>query len=289
MSKTDVASTVEAAVPATVVTDAFDALFDAAGVGMQNVRAEDMAVPFLAIIQSGSPQRKKQEGAYITGADEGMVFNTVTQELFDITPGQPPLEVLLCGFKKKLLHWRDREQGGGMLGQYEIDDPIQRDTERKGGRLVMPDGTFLVETAEHYVLLVYPDGSTKRDIIAMSSTQLKKSRRWMTMAGEKQLRHPTTGRYFTPPPFAYTYALSTQAEKNDSGDWHGWRIAEGRALDLTNPDDRALFDIAKEFAKSVDKGEVKTAANRGEEEASGGFAAGGRRETIKVDDEEIPF
>lgn len=289
MSKTDVASTVEAAVPATVVTDAFDALFDAAGVGMQNVRTEDMAIPFMAIIQSGSPQRKKQDGHYITGADEGMVFNTVTQELFDVTPGQTPLTVLLCGFKKKLLHWKDRDQGGGMLGQYEIDDPIQRDAERKGGRMVMPDGTYLVETAEHYVLLVYPDGSTKRIVVAMSSTQLKKSRRWMTMAGEKQLRHPATGRYFTPPPFAYTYALSTQAESNDTGDWHGWRIAEGRALDLTNPDDRALFEVAKEFAKSVDKGEVKASTNRGDDEVIQSGNGGGRRETLKVDDADIPF
>lgn len=289
MSTKEVAPTGEAALPATVVTDAFDALFDAVGVGMQNVRTEDMAIPFMAIIQSNSPQRKKQDGAYINGADEGMVFNTVTQELFDITPGQKTLTALLCGFKKKLLHWRDREQGGGMVGQYEIDDPIQREAERKGGRLVMPDGTYLVETAEHFVLLVYPDGSTKRIVISMSSTQLKKSRRWMTMAGEKQLRHPATGRYFTPPPFAYTYELSTQAESNDSGDWHGWRIAEGRALDLTNPDDRALFDLAKEFAKSVDKGDVKTAANRGDEPAAEGAGGGSRREAYKVSDEEIPF
>lgn len=289
MSKTQVAQAEETA-KAVAVTDAYDMLLDATGVGMQNVRAEDMAIPFLAIIQSGSPQRKKQDGAYIQGADEGMVFNTVTQELFDIT-GQNSLTTLLCGFKKKLLHWKDRDQGGGMLGQYDIDDPIQKDAERKGGRAIMPDGTYLVETAEHYLLVVYPDGSVKRVVVAMSSTQLKKSRRWMTMINEKQLRHPSTGKYFTPPPFAYKYQLSTQPEANDSGDWHGWRVTEGAALNLGDENDRALFELARAFAKSVDSDEVKTAANRGEEgaEAGGSSARGASRETYKVDNDDIPF
>lgn len=291
MSKQEVARTEEAALPAAVTDAAFDMLFDAAGVGMQNVRTEDMAIPFIAVIQSNSPQRKKQDGAYIQGADEGMVFNTVTQELFDVTPGNDKLTVLLCGFKKKLLHWRDRDQGGGMVGQYEIDDPIQKEGERKGGRILMPDGTYLVETAEHFCLVVYPNGTVKRVVIAMSSTQLKKSRRWMTMVGEKQLRHPTSGRYFTPPPFAYTYELTTQAESNDSGDWHGWRIAEGRPLDLANADDRALFELAREFAKSVDKDEVKTSQARGDDaDAGAGSAGGGSRRTVTTpDDDEIPF
>lgn len=290
MTKTLVAKTEEAA-NAVAVTDtsALDLLYGASGVGMQNVRQEDLAVPFLAVIQSGSPQRKKQDGAYIGGADEGMVFNTVTQELFDVTPSNQVLTVLLCGFRKKLLHWRDRDQGGGMLGQYDIDDPITRDGERKGGRVVMPDGTYLVETAEHFCLLVYPDGTVKRVIVAMSSTQLKKSRRWMTMVSEKQLRHPTSGKYFTPPPFAYKYVLTTQAESNDQGDWHGWKISEGGALDLNDGDDRALFELANAFAKSVDKGEVQTSSNRGDEPATAGAATGAQREKLNVDDDAIPF
>lgn len=265
--------------PAVIGDDTdFDLLFSARGAGLSNVRAEDMAIPFISIIQSNSPQRKKQDGAYIQGADEGMVFNTVTQELFDITPDSGTLEVLLCAFKKKYLHWRKREEGGGMLGQYEIGDPIAKTGVQEGGRIVLPDGTYLVETAEHYVLVVYPDGTAKRAVIAMSSTQLKKSRRWMTMAGEKQVKNPATGEFFTAPSFYFTYKLSTQAEKNDSGDWQGWRIAEGRQLNLADAGDKSIFKMALEFQKSVDKGEVEVAENRGDATSS----------TPKVD-EDIPF
>lgn len=288
MTKQQVAMIEEAKVPAAITDNAFDMLLGASGIGMQHVRPEDLAIPFLAVIQSNSPQRKKQDGAYITGADEGMVFNTVTGELFDVTPGNDVLTVILCGFKKKLLHWRDRDQGGGMLGQYEIDDPITRDAERKGGRMVLPDGTYLVETAEHYCLVVYKDGSVKRVVVAMSSTQLKKSRRWMTMVSEKQLRHPATGQYFTPPPFAYMYSLSTQAESNDQGDWHGWKIADGGPLDLTTDDGRALFGLAQAFAKSVDKGDIKTSERRGDDHAADS-AAGGAKRQHDVSHEDIPF
>jgi hypothetical protein len=288
MTTKQVAKVEEAKLPAAITDDAFDLLFGASGIGMQHVRAEDLAIPFMAVIQSNSPQRKKQDGAYIQGADEGMVFNTVTGELFDVTPGNGLLYVLLCGFKKKLLHWRDREQGGGMLGQYDIDDPITQDAERKGGRMVLPDGTYLVETAEHYCLLVYADGTVKRVVVAMSSTQLKKSRRWMTMVSEKQLRHPGTGRYFTPPPFAYKYALSTQAESNDQGDWHGWKVADAGALDLTTDEGRALFELAQAFAKSVDKGDVKTSERRGDDHAADAPGATARPRH-EVDDDSIPF
>lgn len=261
----EVAKTGAATTDVATVDDDFDLLYSARGAGLANVRAEDMAIPFISVIQSGSPQRKKQDGAYIQGADEGMVFNTVTQELFDVTGDNEGLEVIPCGFKKKFLHWRRREDGGGMLGQYEITDPIAQTGTRDGGRIVLPDGTYLVETAEHYVLVVSKTGGAKRAVIAMSSTQLKKSRRWLTMTGEKQLLNPRTGEYFTAPSFAYTYRLKTQPESNDNGDWHGWRIAEGRQLDLTSAADKGLFKMAMEFQKSIDKGEVEVSSNRGDD------------------------
>lgn len=273
----EVAKVEAASVPAIADEEGFDLLFAARGSGLGNIRAEDMAIPFLAVIQSNSPQRKKADGAYIQGADEGMVFNTVTQELFDVT-GDTTLEVIPCGFKKKYLHWRKREEGGGMLGQYDIDTPLAATGTREGGRIVLPDGTYLVETAEHYVLVVYPNGSAKRAVIAMSSTQLKKSRRWLTMQGEKQIKNPRTGEFFTAPSFAYTYKMKTGAESNDSGDWHGWKISEGRSLNLAEPADKGLFRMANEFQKSVDKGDVEVAANRGDDVTP----------AAKVD-EDIPF
>jgi hypothetical protein len=223
--------------------------------GLQGVGAQDFAVPFLSILQSGSPQRKKTDGKYITGADEGMVFNTVTNELFN-TPADSII-VVPVAFERKYLNWKDREEGGGLLGIYAADDPIvQTVVERKGGKEILPDGSFLSNTAQHYVLVVYPDGAWKRAVITMSSTQLKKSRRWLTIMGEKTMK--ANGKVFTPPTFAFKYKVSTTHESNDQGDWHGWKIDEAGQIDLAT--ERDLYEAAKKFSKAVLSGEVKTSA-----------------------------
>ena len=66
-----------------------------AGKGLQNISNDDITIPRLAIIQSGSPQRKKKDEKYIDGADEGMIFNTVTNDLY-----KDSLEVIPCGYRK---------------------------------------------------------------------------------------------------------------------------------------------------------------------------------------------
>lgn len=243
--------------------------------GLQNVGADDMAIPFLAIIQSGSPQRKKTDGKYIQGADEGMAFNTVTGELFNFENG--PLTIIPCAFERKYLQWHEREGGGGLVAIHDVDAEIVKQARREGSKDMLPDGTYLSNTAQHYCLLVYPDGTWKRIVVSMSSTQLKKSRRWLTMIGEKTMK--SGNKIFTPPSFAFKYFLSTQHEKNDKGDWYGWKIEEGPVLDLSK--ERAIYEAAKKFSKAVLAGDVKTAAPP---EADAG-APPHRGDT----DDEIPF
>ena len=60
-----------------VLAELADQIVADAGKGLQNVKTEDMSIPRLAIVQSGSPQRKKKDDKYIEGAEEGHVFNTV--------------------------------------------------------------------------------------------------------------------------------------------------------------------------------------------------------------------
>ena len=63
-----------------IATLSDDLILASAGKGLQNISNDDVTIPRLAIIQSGSPQRKKKDEKYIDGADEGMIFSTVTNE-----------------------------------------------------------------------------------------------------------------------------------------------------------------------------------------------------------------
>ena len=63
-------------------------LFEAdAGKGTQNITQEDLALPFLKVLGQLSPEVNKQNAKFITGAEPGMIVNTVTKELHDGAKG----------------------------------------------------------------------------------------------------------------------------------------------------------------------------------------------------------
>ena len=52
------------------------------GRGFEEADADSFAIPFLAMLQKGTPQADPDDPAYIKGAKPGMFMNTVTLELF---------------------------------------------------------------------------------------------------------------------------------------------------------------------------------------------------------------
>ena len=51
--------------------------------GTQNITQEDLALPFLKVLMPLSPEVNKKDGKYVEGSGPGMIFNTVTKELYD--------------------------------------------------------------------------------------------------------------------------------------------------------------------------------------------------------------
>jgi hypothetical protein len=89
----------------------------------------------------------------------------------------------------------------------------------------------------------------------MSSTQLKKGRKWLTQA-QSMTAKGKNGIYVLPL-MSQVYTVKTTPEKNDKGNWFGWDISRERGLDLSSPADKEVFESAVGFAKSVEAGEVK--------------------------------
>jgi len=78
-----------------------------ANIGLENITAQDLAIPFLALIQKTSPQIEE-----IEGCKPGMIFNTVSNKLYK------ELIVLPCGYKRSFVEWKPREKGGGYVGEH---------------------------------------------------------------------------------------------------------------------------------------------------------------------------
>ena len=193
--------------------------------GFAEVSAEDMSIPFLRILDKGSPQVNKRDGAYVEGAEPGMIYNTVANEVYD---GEVGVTVIPCYFNRRFIEWKPRESGGGYMGSYLPDDPIVKTTVKNEKNAdVLPNGNLLSNTAQHFVLLTY-EGNFSRALITMSSTQLKKSRRWITQMNA--LTAIGKNGPYTLPMMSHIYKLTTVPEQNDMGSWFGWTINKDRQI-----------------------------------------------------------
>ena len=76
--------------------------------GAENVTTDDMIIPRIELVQALSPARKKSDAAYIEGAEEGMLYNNVTRELYG-----EAVTVVPIYYTKQFLVWKDRKSGGG--------------------------------------------------------------------------------------------------------------------------------------------------------------------------------
>tara|TARA_R100000278_G_scaffold30923_1_gene28548 strand:- start:1490 stop:2230 length:741 start_codon:yes stop_codon:yes gene_type:complete len=212
-----------------------------ANVGLEKMTASDLAIPFISLIQKTSPQIEE-----IDGAKPGMIFNSVTNKLYK------EITVLPCGYKRSFVEWKPREKGGGYVGEHTPDSELAGKPRNDRGEVVLENGNILVETAYQFILLI--DGNNAETaVISMSSTQLKKARRWNSMMMGLKVPHPN-GTMVTPASFSHMYKISSVQEKNDKGSWHGWNIEIMGPVKDTNQ-----YQMAKTFAGGVKNNDVKVA------------------------------
>jgi hypothetical protein len=204
-----------------------------AGAGSENVRPEDMVIPFVTVLQKNSPQVDDAGGSYIEGAKPGQFFESGTQSVYDT------LQVIPCEFKTMMVEWHPRETGGGFVGQHEVgyEKQFQRNDR---GQWVTDVGTLLIQTMYFYCLLIQPSGDTMPVVFSFTSSQLKKARTWVTRLVSKKITDPGTGKKFTPPFYEMIWNVSSVAEENEKGTWRGYKIDP-----LKQVDSLELFQAAR--------------------------------------------
>ncbi len=213
-----------------------------AGSGFEGTNKDDFAIPFIAILQALSPQCKRQDGAYIEGAEEGMILNSVTQNIID---GEAGIRVIPVAYQRRMTEWALRENGGGFGGEHLPEEaPRIIETDHKN-RDILANGNQLVDTRSHFVLILTDQGPIPA-IISMSSTQLKKSKRWMSLMQGLRIDNKPM------PMFGNIFQLTTVPESNKEGDWYGWKIVHDSQVA-----DPELYQAAKDFKEAILVGSVK--------------------------------
>jgi len=278
-----------------VVKEADDAMLaEFAGQGNENVAAVDTAIPLLVVLQSMSPQTKRTEAAYVPGATEGLLFNTLTQEIYGET-----VEVIDCHFLPVEAEWTPRTKGGGFRGVYPVNDPIvataTEDPERRGS-FTLPNGNNLVHTAQHYVLVKGARGWSPA-VMPLKGTHLKRSRRLNALLtavvltdayGNALTSKP--GQVLYAPRFAHVVKVSLIPERNDQGSWFS------PTFELVRRVTAAELGLAKAFRDTIARGEVEVNLGQDVSDAATPAAGAARGPVVEGDaqstrdlEDEIPF
>lgn len=238
------------------------------GQGVTDLTATDLSIPFLTILQKGSPQVDENGAKYVKGAKAGMLLNTVTQELYD---GKQGVRFIPVDHSHDYIEFIPRDQGGGFVGKFSPSSPeVQAARAKKRqesggsdfGTLTNSEGNELKETFSVPGLLLPESdeegGMPTPVIIAFASSQIKHYKNWMTSA---YIHIAVDGRNVPLPLFAHVFRIRTKFEENKHGSWMGFHIrfdtdvggSENCRIDKTNP----YYGAAKSLRAAIIAGTAK--------------------------------
>lgn len=169
--------------------------------GSEEVKSSDMVLPRLEIVQALSPIKDDSSAIYNEDAREGMLFNSVTQELLGDTAYFVPVY-----FRLEYLIWKDQDMGGGFMGSFPTLDQAEEKKAQEVANGEDPEYIEIVDTPVHYGLRITPEGEMEQIVISMAKTKSKISRKWNAMiqiAGGDR--------------FGRVYKISTFTDENKKG------------------------------------------------------------------------
>ncbi len=238
-------------------------LLEDQGSGIEGLETQDLMIPRIAILQSGSPQLEKRNAKYVKGGEAGSIFNTVLQSTVD---GEQGITIVPIKYRRAYIEWKPRSAGGGFVHDHGGDGTVLEacELDKTNFRHMTKDGNEIVTTAEYFIFIVDKKGIYDPAVLSMTGSQLKKSRRWNSMMNQLRLPNPKNGgSYFTPAMFYSAFQFKTAPEENEKGTWFGWDIERlygengGILENLSNGEE--IYMAARSFKERVVQGNVQVA------------------------------
>ena len=190
------------------------------GMGLENIDKDDLALPFLKLLQTSSDETKKKHANYVEGAEAGMFYNTVTKKLYS---GEKGIEIIPCFYKLTYPEWAPFERKEGRPVSPDRGPEILAKTKKdSGGKDVLDNGNQIIKTANHFVII--NGENPEKALMAMKSTQLKVSRGWNSLMQDQFETDPKTNKAVPAPMFSRIYKLNS-VEQTGSFTWQGYKVS----------------------------------------------------------------
>ena len=225
----------EAGLPSTIDFEAD------AGSGFENLVEKSVTLPILKLLQNGSAEAKKRDPKYVTGAEPGMLYNTVTGKLYD---GEKGVQVIPCFLDFEYQEWADFGTGSGRPEKiYPAESKILDETTKDAqNRDRLPNGNYIQTAAQWFVIVSDAKGS-ETVMMSFYGTQLPVSRKW----NAAQLSISLDGKKgpYTPARYSHIWKLSTIAKSGKGNTWYVYKYELAHKLDSVK--DANLYNRAKQF------------------------------------------
>ena len=226
-------------------------LEEAAGEGQEYISARDVKLPILKILYASSPVLDKSDGKYIANAERGDIYNEVTGSLWK---GKEGIVVVPCLYINTFNEWKDKGDSPGRPIKIHTDPSIMSDTKRsEDNKDRLPNGNYVEDTGNHFVFILDKNYlPQEQSLIAMKSTQKKKSKTWNSMMQTRRM--PGKNGFFRPPTWATTYRLTTTKESNSQNSWYGWVVEFDKFLEVAKFP--KTLEITRSFYQSSMKSDI---------------------------------
>ena len=245
---------------ATVDEALLDSIMDDAGHD-KGISSKDMAIPFLKVVQALTPERQRGDAKYVPGLEEGDIFDTMSGKFWKGTEGAVVVPVR---FTRSYTEWQPNR--GGFVADHGADESIlKKCAKNERGRPALPNGNEVQEAMLYFVLVVDPEtGEFEQKVISLTSTQMKKARKWNSDMRTVLTTHPKTGRKFNPATYFYAYRITTVPESKDKYNWMGVKIeffggSPETAEVIKFPYGAGLYMTAREIEAQIVAGTIKAA------------------------------
>lgn len=176
--------------------------------GTENI-GKDIRPPALKLAQSMTPQAKRSAVEYIDGLAEGLLFNTITHEIY----GEEPVRFIIVNqLGSRNVQFDPANPKVVLDGNVPDGDPRTKFTERleNGAKVrVKP----LAKRFTDYLVLLLHDGDRRPELMTftLSGTQLRKATDLNSILKLSNL-----------PSFAFVIKGTPKPEKKKDFDYYGW-------------------------------------------------------------------
>jgi hypothetical protein len=231
-----------------------------AGAGFENQTGEDISIPFLTVLQPGSPevQADPEKPPF-----PGLIINKTTGQFY---PRETGITFVPALTQHVLVEWSPRnekgESTGGFIGLHAIDSDLARRVREEqplGTYKHTANGNDLVETFYVYGLLVDDAGNGFPSVMSFSSTHIKPYKDWMYQARSIVVSRPDGTKITKLPLFSHGYQITGVKKEGGGNTWYVpvVRFAGGSAEKARISPRNPLYEQAKAMRDAVGSGRLK--------------------------------